>query len=231
MSENQEQPKLTSTCTLDVAVDREAAPHLGVGTKWEVVAPAVESVRHAGPHTVTLRPLTDGGDETGLPRTERAWHPTIGRIQRRAIEARAVAPVINAVERRIGHEAALTILTEVNQQEAFDRGRVAAEESGRDGIDELAKDVAGWGAGGSMEMEILERTPTTFFFNVTRCPYFETYRELGLERLGVALSCCRDAPFAKGFNPRLRLERTKTIMEGATHCDFRYHLEDDSVGD
>jgi hypothetical protein len=29
---------------------------------------------------------------------------------------------------------------------------------------------------------------------------------------------------ARGFNPQLKLVRTKTIMEGADHCDFRYYL-------
>lgn len=155
---------------------------------------------------------------------------TIDRIRRRAIEARAVAPIIRAVERRIGLDEALALLMEVNRQEAFDRGRALALELGRSGIDELVEDVAGWGAGGSMEMEVLERTANTFFFDVTRCPYFEAYRELGLEQYGVAFSCCRDEAFARGFNPRLRLERTRTIMEGSDRCDFRYYLEEDEGG-
>lgn len=77
-------------------------------------------------------------------------------------------------------------------------------------------------------MDILEQTQTTFFFNVTRCPYHERYRELGLEAYGVALSCCRDAPFARGFHPDLRLDRTVTIMQGHDHCDFRYSLQENS---
>ena len=75
------------------------------------------------------------------------------------------------------------------------------------------------------EMDVLEKTATTYFFNVTRCPYYEKYRKLGLVEFGVAFSCCRDEPFAKGFNPNLTLKRTQTIMEGAGHCDFRYSLE------
>jgi len=158
--------------------------------------------------------------------TEREAHSAISRIERRAIEAQAVVPVIRAVERRLGRDDALALLTEVNQQEAFERGRAVAETSDHSGINGLVEDVAGWGAGGSMEMEVLERTSTTFSFNVTRCPYFETYKKLELEQYGVAFSCCRDEPFARGFNPLLRLERTQTIMGGADHCDFRYSLGD-----
>jgi len=148
------------------------------------------------------------------------------RLEKRAIEALAVAPIIRAISKRIGREAALALLTEVNREEAFDRGRATAAERGRNGIAELADDVAGWGRGGPWEMAVLERTSKTFFFDVTRCPYHEKYRELGLEDLGVGLSCCRDEPFARGLNPRLRLVRTKTLMEGAERCDFRYYLDE-----
>ena len=148
----------------------------------------------------------------------------INRIEKRAIEALAVAPVIRAVARRIGEAEALAILREVNEQEAFQRGRRLREQLGRTGIAELVEDVAGWGKGTVWEMEVLERTPETYCFNVKRCPYYEKYRELGLAEYGVALSCCRDEPFARGFHPRLTLVRTQTIMEGAAYCDFRYSL-------
>ena len=150
----------------------------------------------------------------------------LNRIEKRAIEALAIAPVIKAVSKRIGENEAMAILREVNQKEAFERGRSMAQEMGGNGIEELVDEVAGWGRGGVWEMDVLEQTPTTYFFNVTRCPYYEKYRELGLEGFGVGFSCCRDEPFARGFNPLLRLERTKTIMEGADHCDFRYYLGD-----
>ena len=150
----------------------------------------------------------------------------LNRIEKRAIEALAIAPLIRAVAQRIGLDEALTILEEVNQQEAFQRGRLMAEKMGQNGIEALVDEVAGWGRGGEWEMEVLEQTPTTYFFNVTRCPYYDKYRELGLEEFGVGFSCCRDEPFARGFNPKLRLVRTKTIMEGAEHCDFRYYLDD-----
>ena len=148
----------------------------------------------------------------------------LNRIEKRAIEALAIAPVIRAVSQRIGRDEALAILQEVNQQEAFQRGQSMMEKEGQNGIEELVNEVAGWGEGGVWEMDVLEQTSTTYFFNVTRCPYYEKYRELGLEEFGVGFSCCRDEPFARGFNPQLELVRTKTIMEGANHCDFRYYL-------
>lgn len=150
-------------------------------------------------------------------------HKELNRIEKRAIEALAIAPVIKAVSQRIGRDEATAILKEINQKEAFQRGQNMMTE-GQNGIDELVNDVATWGEGGFLEMEVLEQTSTTFFFNVSRCPYYEKYRELGLEEFGVEFSCCRDEPFARGFNPQLKLVRTQTIMEGADYCDFRYYL-------
>jgi hypothetical protein len=46
-----------------------------------------------------------------------------------------------------------------------------------------------------------------------------------MKEFGYCLSCSRDAVFAEGFNPRLKLQRIQTIMEGAPHCDFRFSLE------
>jgi hypothetical protein len=148
----------------------------------------------------------------------------INRIEKRAIEAAAVAPIIQAVAQRIGKEEALAILQEVNEKEAFQRGEFIRNKIGNTGISELVEDVATWGIGGVLEMEVLEQTSETYHFNITRCPYFEKYSELGLAEYGVALSCCRDEPFARGFHPRLKLERSQTIMEGADYCDFRYSL-------
>ena len=62
-------------------------------------------------------------------------------------------------------------------------------------------------------------------FNVTRCRYAEMYRALGLADLGGSLSCQRDFALAQGFNPAIQLDRTQTIMEGASHCDFRFRLD------
>jgi len=148
----------------------------------------------------------------------------IGRIDKRAIEAAAVVPIVQAVGQRIGEEEALAILQQVNETEAFQRGESLRSELGNPGITELVEDVATWGIGGILEMEVLEQTSKTYHFNITRCPYAEKYRELGFAKYGVALSCCRDEPFARGFHPQLMLDRSQTIMEGAAYCDFRYTL-------
>ncbi|WP_299279129.1 L-2-amino-thiazoline-4-carboxylic acid hydrolase [uncultured Georgenia sp.] len=48
------------------------------------------------------------------------------------------------------------------------------------------------------------------------------YKSMGLEEIGSLLSCVRDYEFIRGYDPEVELTRTQTIMEGASHCDFRY---------
>ena len=45
-----------------------------------------------------------------------------------------------------------------------------------------------------------------------------------LPEIGALLSCNRDFSLVEGFNPDVKLTRTQTVMEGASHCDFRFEL-------
>ena len=83
-----------------------------------------------------------------------------------------------------------------------------------------------WTKGGALEIEVVRADARNYDFNVTRCRYAEMYRGMGLAELGAVLSCNRDGAFCEGYDPRLRLTRSQTIMGGATHCDFRYRYEE-----
>ena len=73
-----------------------------------------------------------------------------------------------------------------------------------------------------MEINVLREETEAVDFNVERCRYAEMYRELGISELGAVLSCNRDYAMVEGFAPEATLERTQTILSGASHCDFRY---------
>ena len=83
-----------------------------------------------------------------------------------------------------------------------------------------------WTKGDALRIETLHQDDTRYDFNVTRCRYAEMYKEMGIAELGAVLSCNRDGAFCEGYDPKLKLERTQTIMGGATHCDFRYRMEE-----
>lgn len=120
----------------------------------------------------------------------------VGVLARREIEARMLAPVVEALGRE------------------FDRDRVVA----------IVRDVIG-GPG-----------PVT-----TRCGWTCASKptsgcrstshgavmprgtgRFGIPELGTVLSCHRDAALVEGFNPEVASTRTRTIIQGAPCCDFRY---------
>ena len=106
------------------------------------------------------------------------------------------------------------------------QGEQLARLMGDDSLDHFAESLAYWTQDDALELEILEKSEKRFSFNVTRCRYAELYQSLGLKDLGATLSCNRDFTLIKGFNPRISLTRTRTIMEGAAFCDFRYALDE-----
>jgi L-2-amino-thiazoline-4-carboxylic acid hydrolase-like protein len=74
----------------------------------------------------------------------------------------------------------------------------------------------------ALNYKVIEQSQDSFEFDVTRCRYAEFYKELGEPELGFLLVCSADFPTAEGFGPDIKLTRTQTIMQGASHCDFRY---------
>lgn len=150
----------------------------------------------------------------------------ISHLLRREIQAPIAAGLIRAFAAALGRDRALEIAGEAVRADAAAAGRETAESMGGGTLallERLVREL--WGAEEAMTVRFLEVTAHTLHFDVTRCRYAELYERLGMRELGFCLSCSRDEAFARGFNPRLTLRRTQTIMQGAPLCDFRFELE------
>ncbi|MEW5911113.1 MAG: L-2-amino-thiazoline-4-carboxylic acid hydrolase [Thermodesulfobacteriota bacterium] len=145
-------------------------------------------------------------------------------LLRREIEARIAGPLLRAFSEEFGRVRTLAVAAKVIEGLAQEAGAQLAKLCGGNTLAHLAQGPSLSAAGGALEKEILELSETTYNYNVTRCKYADMYRELGLADLGVVLSCGRDVAMFAGFNPRLKLTRSQTIMEGADYCDFRLSL-------
>ena len=71
---------------------------------------------------------------------------------------------------------------------------------------------------------VIKRSPDAFEVNVTGCRYAKFYKEIGAPELEFLLTCSSDFSLTEGFGAGVKLTRTQTIMQGASHCDFRYAL-------
>jgi predicted ArsR family transcriptional regulator len=148
----------------------------------------------------------------------------IGVLRRRLIEARIVAPLLDAMSAEFGPERVRAIARDVIVSLATAQGAQLAQAAGGCSLAHFAQTLDRWTADDALQITVQESTPERFAFNVTRCRYAEMYRELGLPELGAILSCNRDAALMDGFNHAVDFTRTQTIMSGASHCNFVYTL-------
>lgn len=146
----------------------------------------------------------------------------VGVLTRREIEARILAPVIDALGARFGRDEVVAIVRETIAGIARAQGRSLAEARGDASLGSFATTLGPWTRDDALRLQVRQATPDAFEFDVTRCRYAEMYRALGIPELGDVLSCQRDAALIDGFNPDVTLTRTQTIMQGAPSCDFRY---------
>src|SRR5690606_30924984 len=76
--------------------------------------------------------------------------------------------------------------------------------------------------GNALDWTIHEKREDGMRFDVTGCRYAEFYKEIGAQDLGFLLVCGQDVPITEGFGEGATLERTQTIMQGASHCNFHW---------
>ena len=147
-------------------------------------------------------------------------------IEQVKIQAKALVPLIKALQAELGEERANSIVRKAlgdlyrGYGEKWWRGR---------GSQDLGSNMAaafhGFAAGDAVDYKVIRQAPDAFEADVTGCRYAEFYKKLGEPQLGFLLVCSADFPMAEGYGNGVELKRTQTIMQGASHCDFRYALK------
>ncbi len=76
----------------------------------------------------------------------------------------------------------------------------------------------------ALELKIVEESPEVFEYRVSRCLWAKAFLDDDAGDIGYAMVCYPDYAVAKSLNPKLRLTRTQTLMQGDDHCGLRYTL-------
>ena len=150
----------------------------------------------------------------------------ISLLARREIEARIAGPLIKAFMEEFGNEKTSEVVAGVIKSLAKESGAQLAKMVGGNSLEHFAKTVDIMSRDDALVQEVLEQDDKKLTINCIKCRFADMYKELGMPELGFLLSCGRDFAMTEGFNPKLKLKRTQTLMEGAEYCDFRFHLED-----
>ena len=158
--------------------------------------------------------------------TDPAPASTAPMLERRRVEAAILKHVYDTL--KASHDdlvARKAVADAVRSSSIEQAAEFAAQVGGKTSIQTFIDRQELWTRGGALQTEVLEKSETKYRFNVTRCQYAEMYRDMGLGEIGHLLSCQRDGTFCEGYDKRLTLKRTQTIMQGASHCDFDYSYD------
>ena len=148
-------------------------------------------------------------------------------LTKRKLQAQVIGPIYAEMAAQLGEARAGEILDAAIKKAAIAEGKSFAAKApgGETSMADFIKLYELWTLDGALEIDVLKADDKTFDFNVTRCKYAETYKEMGLGHIGHLMSCNRDGTFVEGYDPKIKLDRAQTIMSGAACCTFRYRRE------
>ncbi|HTQ19269.1 L-2-amino-thiazoline-4-carboxylic acid hydrolase [Mycobacterium sp.] len=141
------------------------------------------------------------------------------------IQARAVIPIVRALERELGKGRAHALVGQAIAESyaEWQTKAVTARNSHPRNTDIEAQLP--------IETDVVEDSDTTYAVNMTRCQFAEYFRGIGAADVGALLTCGVDFAAEAALRPDWEFRRTQTIMGGASHCDFRWRLRTAAEGE
>jgi len=145
------------------------------------------------------------------------------------IQAEIIMPILSTLKREFGDEKAYSIIRKSLCPHIRDMyHNIGKRKSGspfkkwNDTWDEIRPRI-----GQNVERDYIVNDNSNKQYDVKRCKFAEYFMELNEPELGKILMCDFDHYIAEIGEPVVELTRTKTIMEGADCCDFRYTFNHD----
>jgi hypothetical protein len=152
-------------------------------------------------------------------------------IEHVKIQAQVLVPLVKALQKELGEEKANAIVRKALGDLYRKFGEDWWKKQGARNVGEKMASAFNTFAGGdALDYTVVKQDAEAFEVDVTGCRYAKFYREMGAPELGFLLVCSADFDLAEGYGPDVQLTRTQTIMQGASHCDFRYRLKKSDVG-
>jgi hypothetical protein len=144
-------------------------------------------------------------------------------LEQAKAQALVLVPLVKALQEELGEERANAIVRKALGETFRQLGEKWWRAKGSSDLgSSLAAAFESYAAGNALDYDVLKKSADGFAMNVTGCRYAQFYQALGAPELGFLLVCSADYAMAEGFGADIKLERTQTLMQGASHCDFRY---------
>lgn len=145
--------------------------------------------------------------------------PLVDRVR---IQAEVLVPIGRALRTELGEERANDLLRRILSPMFREIGRRYFENAGRRPIEAMQAQAADAAAGDAVAFD-MRQNGEVLEGDVTRCKYAEFFQEIGEPDLGFLFVCSSDFGIF-GEIQGVEMNRTQTIMQGASHCDFRFRF-------
>ncbi|MFW9802434.1 MAG: L-2-amino-thiazoline-4-carboxylic acid hydrolase [Candidatus Thorarchaeota archaeon] len=147
----------------------------------------------------------------------------------KAMTSRAVS-IIRAFESAFGREDVHRVLKDWSEN--------AARKMAPDSIADFQKFKNYWKTTLESEnwskiltCEFLEESNKKLACKYYECLWAETMKDMNTEDIGYILFCHPDFEMVKAIHPNLRLERSRTLMEGDEFCDHTFYWDEKPTPD
>lgn len=77
-----------------------------------------------------------------------------------------------------------------------------------------------------LTFQVVRQDENLFEIKYTECLWAKTFREANAADIGYTGICYGDYGITKSFNPKLQLDREKTLMQGHDCCHFKWSMKD-----
>jgi hypothetical protein len=142
------------------------------------------------------------------------------------IQYMAFLSLAKALEKEWGKDKLLAFLKKAKRPEMLSYGKRQAKQMRTDSFKAYVGQFKGPHYEQSLTMDIVEDTDTAFEIKVTECLWAKTFLDMKAGDIGHAFVCFGDYAWAEGFNPKIKLVRDKTLMQGHGYCNHRYILQE-----
>jgi len=150
-----------------------------------------------------------------------------GRQLMSMVYGRNYIPLLKFLFEELGKERVITLLKKHADERGTKIGKKFAEQSGGGDFAFLKKMFSPDSPNfkNALTMSITEDTTHVHEIKVTECIFATTFLEAKAGDLGFAIICYADYKMATSFNPKVKMVRDKTLMQGHACCNHRYLLE------
>lgn len=146
------------------------------------------------------------------------------------LKFKTIIDFVNPMKEKFGAEEVNEIVKKVGEDDGIKIAEQVKTQMPINSIEDVKNFYIGFMNSKPMQAaltyEILEETDKNLKFNVTECLYAKGFKDLNETELGYCAVCHADYALVKALNPKLKLTRTKTLMQDEDCCDFHFTLEE-----